>query len=305
VGLKQFYGDSHTHRDIEMSAAQLARGWRARLKLAFEAAATGTQLTRREHEGPLRVQRAFYPEGAVGVAGAAGAARGPCHVYIVHPPGGVASGDALELEVAVGAGAHALLTTPAAGKFYRRGSAGPAGVRQDLRVVEGALEWLPQENIFYPNAAVELRSVVHLSGAARFMGWEIGCLGLPASAQGFEDGALRLHFELWRQQQPLLLERLTMTRENLLARWGLGGHVAFGTALAFPAGVAELALAREAAAADCAERLLACTLVEGVLVCRATARRTDHLKQAFVRWWQAVRPAVLAREAVSPRIWST
>jgi urease accessory protein len=294
-----------------MSAAPLARGWRARLKLAFEAAATGTQLTRREHEGPLRVQRAFYPEGA------AGAANGPCHVYIVHPPGGVASGDELELEVAVGAGAHALLTTPAAGKFYRRGPAGPAGVRQDLHVAEGALEWLPQENIFYPNAAVALRSIVHLSGAARFIGWEIGCLGLPASAQGFDHGTLRLHFELRRQQQPLLLERLTMTRENLQARWGLGGHVAFGTALAFPAGAAELALAREAAAAvaaeaacgaaaaDCAARLLACTLVEGVLVCRATARRTDHLKQAFVRWWQAVRPAVLGREAVSPRIWST
>ena len=46
-------------------------------------------------------------------------------------------------------------------------------------------------------------------------------------------------------------------------------------------------------------------VMDGVLVCRATARRTDQLKQAFVRWWRALRPAVLAREAVTPRIWST
>ena len=31
----------------------------------------------------------------------------------------------------------------------------------------------------------------------------------------------------------------------------------------------------------------------------------DRLKQAFVRWWQALRPVMLAREAVIPRIWST
>src|ERR1019366_9378513 len=174
------------------SALPLARGWQARLALRFEAFPVRTQLTRREHVGPLLVQRAFYPEQAVAGAGE------PCHVVVIHPPGGVASGDEMQLEVA-----------------------GRPRVSRTLRVDGGVLEWLPQENIFFPDAAVELRSIVRLSGAARFIGWEIGCLGLPASARGLDNGALQLHFELWQQARPLLLERLSVSRESLGARWGL------------------------------------------------------------------------------------
>jgi urease accessory protein len=287
------------------SVAPVARGWRARLALGFEARGARTLLTHRRHVGPLLVQRPFYPEEP-----AAGSAE-PCHVYIIHPPGGVASGDDLRLDVDVCANAHVLLTTPAAAKFYRRGSAGLARVEQALRLESGVLEWLPQESIFYPDAAAELRTTVRLPdppATASFIGWELACLGLPASAQDLNQGSLQLRLELWRGRTPLLLERLNISQQALAARWGLRGHVAFGTALAWPAGNAELESARAAIAredGDCAELLLACTLIDGVLICRATARRTDRLKQAFVNWWQALRPALLAREAVIPRIWST
>jgi len=289
--------------------SEVARGWRARLALGFEARGARTCLAHRAHVGPLLVQRAFYPEGPA--AGATTGTAEPCHVYIIHPPGGIASGDDLRLDVDVRAGAHALLTTPAAAKFYRRGSAGVARVEQVLRLESGALEWLPQESIFYPDAAAELLTTVRLPeppATAAFIGWEMACLGLPASAQDLNQGSLQLRLELWRGRTPLLLERLNISQQSLAARWGLGTHVAFGTALAFPAGKAELERALELIAreqGDCAQLLLACTLVDGVLICRATARRTDRLKTAFVNWWQALRPALLAREAVIPRIWST
>jgi urease accessory protein len=198
-----------------------------------------------------------------------------------------------------------LLTTPAAAKFYRRGAAGQALVRQNLRVEDGVLEWLPQENIFYPDAAVELHTVVQLSAAARFIGWEIGCVGLPARSEMLQHGALRLRLELW-QGGPLLIERLNLDQAALVARWGLGGHAAFGTALAFPAGVDELQRSQAVLGElDCAELRLACTLIDGVLVCRATAQRTDRLRQGLVQWWRTLRPSLLGREAVAPRIWST
>jgi urease accessory protein len=50
---------------------------------------------------------------------------------------------------------------------------------------------------------------------------------------------------------------------------------------------------------------IACTLVDDVLVCRAIAQRTDQLKEAFVRWWRLLRPTLLGRDAVLPRIWAT
>ncbi|HEY3808995.1 MAG TPA: urease accessory protein UreD [Steroidobacteraceae bacterium] len=295
-----------------MSSLPAARGWQARLSLGFEAGPARTRLAHREHSGPLLVQRPFHPEPA-----AEGRYCEPCHAYLIHPPGGVASGDELTLEATVGARAHALLTTPAAAKFYRRAAAGRARVRQQLEVAGGALEWLPQENIFYPDADVELATVARLSGQACLIGWEIGCLGLPERGEAIGSGTLRLSLEIWRDAQPLLLERLNLDAAVLAARWGLGGHVAFGTALAYPAGERELELARAALAGrtdgggcgdagdDCAERLLACTLIDGVLVCRATARRTDRLRQRFVEWWQALRPQILARQAVAPRIWAT
>ena len=286
-----------------------ARGWQARLALGFETVAQRTVLMQQRHSGPLLVQRPFYPESA-GQTDGSGAVE-PCHVYVLHPPGGVASGDDLALEIDVGTHAHALITTPAAAKFYRRSQAGTARVHQSLRIRGGTLEWLPQENILYPDAAVELHSIVRLedsAAAARFIGWEIGCLGLPARSLDLGAGVVRQRFEVWREDRPLLLERLNVDREALGARWGLGGHAAFGTAIACPAGAAEHARTLEFIAAedgDCAQLLLASTLVDGALICRATARRTDRLRQAFVRWWQALRPAMLARRAVSPRIWST
>jgi urease accessory protein len=286
-------------------------GWRATLDLELQNLDGVARVTQRRHSGPLLVQRAFYPERgsrasvSASVSSTPQPMSEPCHVYIIHPPGGLASGDRLELRATVGCGAHALLTTPAAGKFYRRGTAGAARLSQCLRVDGGVLEWLPQENIFYPNAAAQLASVVHLSTGARFIGWEIACFGLPASARTLESGEVRQSFELWRDGRPMLLERLNINQAALSARWGLADHPAIGTWLGSPAGPAELQTARAVIETACGGSTVACTLVDEVLVCRALGNRADHLKQVFIDLWHALRPAFTGRVAVAPRVWTT
>ena len=65
-------------------------------------------MTHREHRGPLVVQKALHPEGP-----------GVCQCVIVHPPAGIAGGDRLRLEVALGRDSFVHLTTPGAAKWYR------------------------------------------------------------------------------------------------------------------------------------------------------------------------------------------
>src|SRR5215210_9442834 len=117
------------------------RSWRASLALDYERRGAKTVLARRSHDGPLVVQKALYPEG-----------EAVCHGIVVHPPAGIAGGDELDIDIRAGANAHALLTTPGAGKWYR--SAGPwARMRVGVEVGEGAcVEWLPQETIVFDGA---------------------------------------------------------------------------------------------------------------------------------------------------------
>jgi urease accessory protein len=237
------------------------------------------------------VQSPFYPEGPV------------CHVYVLHPPGGVVGGDTLELDVRLAGGAHALLTTPAATKLYR--SAGPrARIEQRLTVADGAvLEWLPQENLAFRGAHAHLSTRVELHAGARFLGWEAVCLGRPASGEGFERGTLRQDLELWRDGAPLMIERnLLHARSPLMdAAWGLGGRCALASLLLYPCEEHLLSAARSVLDGFRA----AATEVDGALACRLLGTDMLELRQLLLRLWQALRPRFLGRPAVAPRIWAT
>ncbi len=281
-------------------------GWLARLALAFDAVDSRTRLTRRQHIGPLLVQRAFYPERPTERPSAQPGDAEPCHTYLIHPPGGVVSGDELTLDVQVGPRAHALLTTPAAGKFYRRRERRIASLSQSLHVEGGTLEWLPQENIYYPDSVASVRTLVRLTGDARFLGWELNCYGLPANQLDLGSGEIRQAFELWHDDRPVLLERVCIDRAVLDMRWGLAGRVAAGTFMIYPATVEHLECARAVVETIADPTLdIACTRVDNALCCRGIAARVDRLKQAFSDLWCALRPAVVGRAASPPRIWLT
>jgi urease accessory protein len=292
--------------------------WRAELRLRFNGdipdflengdrarvAKQGvTRLVERRHQGPLVVQRSFHPEGQ--------SAGDPCHVYLVHPPGGVVGGDELRLDVQVDPGAHALITTPAATKFYRCEHRVSSQV-QELHAAGATLEWLPQENIFYRGADVRTATRVHVGARSKFIGWEINCLGLPARGEPFDSGRLSLDLELWRDAPdaremgtvPIFVDRLRL-RGSSAARgavWGLAGQEAVGTLLATPARHEHVESVRGLVTRL---PLSAVSLVDGVLVLRAMAPQAEALRHLFIAAWRALRPGIIGREAVDPRIWAT
>jgi urease accessory protein len=158
--------------------------WHASLALRYHHEASRT-VARHRHEGPLRILQSLYPEGDA-----------VCHNVLVHPPGGLVGGDVLDITVDVDAGAHGLVTTPGAARFYRSEGA-PAVQRSHLRLAAGArLEWLPAEAICYDQCRAENRLVCELAPGAELIAWDVTALGLPHAHKPFERGSLLQHLEL-------------------------------------------------------------------------------------------------------------
>ncbi len=278
------------------SAMQTA-GWHAHLELDFELRGARTTLARRRHHGPLGVQRPFYPE-----------PDGTCHVYVLHPPGGLVSGDTLELDVTVRTGARALLTTPAATKLYRQRENDARQLQRFVVDTGARLEWLPQETIAYDGAAAQLETRVELADGAEFLGWELLCLGRPANHERFARGAVKQRIELWRGSQPLLIERALHIGGSpaLSAAWGLGDAPVIGTLVyAGPPRTPELIDELRATLESSAPGETSASELASVLVCRYRGARVEHGLLAFRSAWELLRSHGGGTRAVAPRIWAT
>ena len=185
--------------NVPRSNPHAPSAWQGRLRLVFEGCSGRTVLARREQAGPVAVQRPFHP------------GDGACHVYLLHPPGGLARDDRIEARIEVRAGGTALVTTPAATKVYR----GPleSSVAQCLDVGPGCgLEWLPQETILFGGSRYRARTHIRLARDARFGGWDIVTLGRPASDDGYESGAVRLLTCINVEEDSRLVERQAWNR---------------------------------------------------------------------------------------------
>lgn len=152
--------------------------WDANLRLCFEKHVDGRSvLTTRRHDGPVLVQRALYPEGPE-----------ICHVALLHPPSGMAGGDSVTTHVQLHSGAHAVLATPGATRWYKaNGHKASQSVYLDVRA--GArLEWLPMENIFFEEADAITRTHIALESDACAMGWDMAQLGRVNKASYWTSG---------------------------------------------------------------------------------------------------------------------
>lgn len=266
------------------------QGWKAELHLGFTRSGAKTLLAQRKHQGPLTVQRPFYPEGNI------------CHVYVLHPPGGIVGGDQLQINVHAGVGTEALITTPAAGKFYRCEHQ-QACQSIALKIDQGAvLEWLPQETIIYQGARLQSHVNLELATDARFIGWEIIALGRPAADEGFECGEALLNWRIFRNAKPIYLETMRLDAEAFTARWGLNGRSSCGTLFACPASNTNLETVRNLIG-DQTQRGV--TLIDDLLICRASDNTTEPVRNFFECVRSVLRGDIIKREPYAPRIWAT
>ncbi len=275
--------------------------WQARLDLQYSRHPQGQTLLRHRHTGPLRIFKSLYPEGP-----------GICHNVIVHPPGGLVQGDRLEIDVAVGPGAHALVSTPGATRFYRNASGEAAEQRVRLRLEsDSRLEWLPLETIAYDGCQALNRVELEIAPGAELLAWDVVSLGLPAADLPFATGCLEQHWE-W---PGVWLERARIAADDsrlLQSPVGLDGQSALAT-LVLACGTPLARERREALLEGCRSLIEAHELAprcgvtcpnDHMLVVRALAGQVEPLMQLWQALWALLRREAWGLADAAPRIWS-
>lgn len=264
------------------------RGWRATLDMQFRQTPRRTVLASQRHTGPLMIQRPFYPEGET------------CHVYLLHPPGGIVGGDELDIQLTLEAGARALVTMPGATKFYRS-AGGKALLKQQLTLQPGScLEWLPQDAIFFPGARASIHSRFQLADDCRLIAWDVICLGRPTLNEPFSEGLCENRLEVWHNDQPLLIEQLVLDGAN---RNSIAEQAYIATLLIWPGDDALLERLRDALEPGMA--FAGATLTDGLLVFRYLGNDNLECQRIMQTLWSLVRETVTGLAPQPPRIWST
>lgn len=233
-------------------------------------------------------------------------------MYLLHPPGGLVLGDELRIDVHADSNSHALVTTPSAGKVYGVKN----GVeKQQQRIAlhiaaDACLEWLPQETIVFNGANALLQSDIQLQRGAKLVFWDIVCFGRPASQLGFDSGECTQMIRITRDGIPLLIERNQVRGGGALqtSSWGLSGHNSMGTfAMTLHTGREQRQELTE---------MLEQTIVPGthawgltqkddLFIARYLGDSAGHCRRGFELLWQRLRPLMIDKPAVSPRIWFT
>ena len=273
--------------------------WRADLKLDYTLESQRT-VVRYLHQGPLRILQSLYPEGDQ-----------ICHNVLVHPPGGLVGGDTLDIQVTVAEGAHGLVSTPGATRFYKSGGH-PALQQVVAHLADNAkLEWLPLEAIAYNDCEATNRAIFNLAPSAELITWDVTALGLPSSDMAFTQGHFQQHLEI----PGVWLERGNIRGEDtrsLNSPLGLAGSKCLAS-LVFASGSAinsdritqALEAAREVIESHPLRLQAGITCAHPqVIVLRVMSPLVEPTMDLLKKVWAVWRHTLWALPSTPPRIWS-
>jgi urease accessory protein len=220
-------------------------------------------------------------------------------------------GDTLDITVDVGEGAHGLITTPGATRFYKSlGELSLQRTRVSLQA-NARLEWLPLEAIAYAGCQAENRLTLQLAPSAEMIGWDTTALGLPNANLPFDLGVFTQHLEMpgvWLERG-----RIQASDDKLLnSPLGLAGHKCMAS-IFFATGSA-LSRERKVQALDSARAVLNAhplKLTSGatcpndhVVVVRVLAPMVEPAADLLKQVWMTWRHELWGMKATTPRIWA-
>jgi urease accessory protein len=220
-------------------------------------------------------------------------------------------GDTIDIQVSVEQGAHGLVSTPGATRFYKSGGY-PALQQLTAHVADQArLEWVPLEAIAYNECEATNRAFFHLAPSAELITWDVTALGLPSSDQAFTQGHFQQHLEI----PSVWLERGNVQGND--ERWlnsplGLAGHKCFAS-LVFACG-SPIASDRVESALEAARSIIETSPLKlqagitcahpQVIVMRVMSPLVEPTMDLLKQVWATWRHTLWELPSEPPRIWS-
>lgn len=283
--------------ELTAESSKPLRQWRAQLDLCFKESDGRTRFDHCLHEGPLRVQRLFYPEPS-----------GKAHCYLLHPPGGVVLGDELEINIALTNG-EALVTTPSAGRFYTVDEHSETQrQRVNLVVHDGRLEWLPQETILFNGVNAQLETRIDLKESAQLAFWDVVVLGRPACGEAFSYGRLKQTLEVYRRGEPLLIERLAFEAGDRVSQSRMGMQQQSTIGIMVLTEIPSMRLLDqwlEGVNAEGNNGEFTVTQRDTLMIARYLGEDAQRCREGFAQLWSAAVYELRGSAPATPRIWHT
>lgn len=274
----------------------------ATLRLAFEQSAGGTFLSASQQEPPLRVVRAFPLE------------DGAALVHLHNVSGGLLGGDSINLEMRLGRGTRAQVTTTGATRLYRPRAEAPVTSQTNKVIVaeDALLEYVPDAIIPFACARFRQRTTIELAAGAGLFWWEVLAPGREAYGELFAYHSVELAMEVLALNRPILCERVRLEPKTYalesLARLGpyrywttfcicrVGPETAFWLEAEQRLRAVTWELNRPGEALWGVSALLA----HGLVV-RCVAREGHSILSGLREVWRAAKLLIYDREPIPPR----
>jgi urease accessory protein len=283
---------------------KIPKRWDASLCLEFTKIpqSSKTILSKRDHFGPLLIQKSLYPEGDE-----------VCHAVILHPPAGIAGGDHLKIDIRTHPQAKAVVTTPGATKWYK--SNGLLSSQQTkLSVASGGhLDFLPQENIYFNASNAHNLIDIQLGEGASMIGWDIAQLGRTASGEIWSDAHLRNELQLSVNDRSFWVDSSILDSGDSLMGGSpkLGPYSVMGTMWFCGNQVSEELLEQVRDSLLWSDTLrVGATRINlpqknGLIIVRAISSEVEYLKDCFIQMWLRYRLEVSGIPPLPLRLWKT
>ena len=159
----------------------------------------------------------------------------------------------------------------------------------------------------FDGARTRMRATFRVAAGGTLIASELYSLGRPACGERFSHGELRTDIRVLRDATPLFVERAVLSGGHRLldSPVGLAGRALFGMLLAVSERINDTVVDACRAVAATATGELAITRRGSVLLARWRGARADDGLRALRAVWAALRPMLVGRQAVAPRIWAT